>query len=48
MVLHLSDFLSAGQDVHLQADLQNLPAFPANLLHCLVTGPVRRCNSMIS
>ena len=43
MAVHLGDFLSAKQDVRLQADLNSLAAFPEHLQHCLVTGPERRC-----
>ena len=43
MAVHLGNFLSAKQDVRLQADLNSLTAFPDHLQHCLVTGPERRC-----
>lgn len=43
MGVHFGDFLSAKQDVRLQADLNSLEAFPEHLQHCLVTGPERRC-----
>ena len=44
MAVHFGDFLSAKQDVRLQAELNSLAAFPEHLQHCLVTGPERRCH----
>ncbi|KAK9822227.1 hypothetical protein WJX81_001571 [Elliptochloris bilobata] len=41
MAINLSDFLSARQDVRLQAELARLPSFPEHLQHFLVTGPER-------
>ena len=46
MAVHFGDFLSANQDVRLQAELNSLAAFPEHLQHCLVTGPERRCWSL--
>lgn len=39
MPFHFSQFVSTHLDSKLQCELQQLPALPAGLRHCLLTGP---------
>ena len=44
----LSDFLSGDFDPELQTALKDIEAFPAHLTHCMLSGPPRRCVSVLA
>jgi len=46
MPFHFSQFASTRVEDALQTKLLQLPDFPADLRHCLLTGPEHRCGRM--
>ena len=44
-MFHIGDFVSSPLDAALRSAINDVPAFPSHLQHCLLSGPNRRHGS---